>query len=261
VVGLAENPGWSARIWSRTREEVDAGRQVYIVCPKIGDQEAEETDPSEPESGAEDKGRPLASVLAVFEMLGQLPQLEGVRIGVLHGRLAAEEKAATMAAFDAGSLDVLIATTVIEVGVDVHNAVLMIILDADRFGIPQLHQLRGRVGRGGLPGTCLLVTQLEPGHPSRERLAAVAATTDGFVLSQEDLRLRREGDILGSSQSGGRSTLKLLRVLKDEKIIERARADAAAIILHNTSLADYPELDEAIEQYLNPEKEAFLERG
>jgi ATP-dependent DNA helicase RecG len=138
---------------------------------------------------------------------------------------------------------------------------MMVILDADRFGISQLHQLRGRVGRGSLPGTCLLVTSLEPGHPSRERLQAVEATTDGFRLAQDDLKLRREGDILGSSQSGGKSTLKLLRVIKDEAVIEHARKDAAAIIEHDAQLGDYPELAEAIELYLNPEKEAFLERG
>jgi len=200
-------------------------------------------------------------VQQTVQSLASLPALSGVRIGMLHGRLDPEEKSATMAAFAEGRLDLLVSTTVIEVGVDVHNATLMVIQDADRFGISQLHQLRGRVGRGGLPGTCLLVTQLEPGHPSRDRLQAVASTTDGFALSQEDLKLRREGDILGSTQSGGKSTLKLLRVIKDEPIIEQARRDAAAIIEHDALLGDYPELAEAIELYLNPEKEAFLERG
>ena len=170
-------------------------------------------------------------------------------------------KAETMASFASNETKVLVSTTVIEVGVDVHNATLMVILDADRFGISQLHQLRGRVGRGGLPGTCLLVTTLEPGHPSRRRLEAVASTTDGFELSQEDLKLRREGDILGASQSGGRSTLKLLRVLEHEDIIARARADAQSLVADDPALADQPALAAAIDQYLNPEKEAFLERG
>jgi ATP-dependent DNA helicase RecG len=205
--------------------------------------------------------RELAEVNAVVEQLTMEPALQGVRIAALHGKLDATLKADTMTAFAGGSVQVLVSTTVIEVGVDVHNATLMVILDADRFGISQLHQLRGRVGRGGLPGTCLLVTNLEPDHPSRRRLDAVASTTDGFVLSQEDLKLRREGDILGASQSGGRSTLRLLRVLQHEDIIARAREDAWRIISEDPGLEDHPALETAIEAYLNPEKEAFLERG
>lgn len=262
LVGMVENPSWVGRIWERAREEIEAGRQVYVVCPKIGDDDdpGVEADPSVEPVDSTDK-RELASVTAVAERLARTPSLSGVRMGVLHGRLDPAEKAQTMAAFNAGELDLLISTTVIEVGVDVPNATLMVILDADRFGISQLHQLRGRVGRGGQPGTCLLVTSLEPGHPSRQRLDAVAGTTDGFLLSQEDLKLRREGDILGASQSGGRSTLKLLRVLKDEHIIETARIDARTIIDEDPDLLTYAPLDDAIQQYLNPEKEAFLERG
>ena len=259
MVALQEHPAWEDRIWQRAREEVDAGRQVYVVCPKIGDDELEEADP--PDDLQQEQQRPMASVAAIIEHISSLPALSGVRIGMLHGRMESEQKAAAMAEFNDGTLDILVSTTVIEVGVDVHNATMMVILDADRFGISQLHQLRGRVGRGGLPGTCLLVTQLEPGHPSRERLQAVAATTDGFELSQADLQLRREGDILGASQSGGKSTLKLLRVIKDEAVIARAREDATAILQHDSTLSQYPELAEAIELYLNPEREAFLERG
>ena len=166
----------------------------------------------------------------VVEYLRDEPALAGVPVAPLHGRQDPALKSETMASFTANETKLLVSTTVIEVGVDVHNATLMVILDADRFGISQLHQLRGRVGRGGLPGTCLLVTTLEPGHPSRRRLDAVAATTDGFELSQEDLKLRREGDILGASQSGGRSTLKLLRVLEHEDVIARARQDAQRIV-------------------------------
>src|SRR6478752_2739229 len=251
VVGLAEHPAWASRIWSRSREEIDAGHQVYVVCPKIA------TDADLAEAGT----RELASVTGVVELLRDEPALAGVPVAPLHGRQDPVLKSETMAAFTANRTKLLVSTTVIEVGVDVHNATLMVILDADRFGISQLHQLRGRVGRGGLPGTCLLVTTLEPEHPSRRRLDAVAATTDGFELSQEDLKLRREGDILGASQSGGRSTLKLLRVLEHEDVIARARQDAQAIIGGDPGLTRHAALAAAIDDYLNPEKEAFLERG
>lgn len=265
VVGLAEHPAWATRIWSRAREEIDAGHQVYVVCPKIGTDddgdftpgEAEPTDADLAETGA----RELASVTGVIEQLRDEQSLAGVPVAPLHGRQDPVLKSETMASFTANQTKLLVSTTVIEVGVDVHNATLMVILDADRFGISQLHQLRGRVGRGGLPGTCLLVTTLEPGHPSRRRLDAVAATTDGFELSQEDLKLRREGDILGASQSGGRSTLKLLRVLEHEDVIARARQDAQAIVGADPDLARHAGLAAAIDDYLNPEKEAFLERG
>ena len=266
VVGLAEHPAWATRIWSRAREEIDAGHQVYIVCPKIGSDDDGDFTPGEAEPSAADLdgdsgARELASVAGVVELLRDEPALAGVPLAALHGRLDPVLKSETMASFTANQTKLLVSTTVIEVGVDVHNATLMVILDADRFGISQLHQLRGRVGRGGLPGTCLLVTALEPGYPSRRRLDAVAATTDGFALSQEDLKLRREGDILGASQSGGRSTLKLLRVLEHEDVIARARQDAQAIVGADPSLGAHPVLAAAIDEYLNPEKEAFLERG
>lgn len=265
VVGLAENPGWAGRIWSRSREEIDAGHQVYVVCPKIGTDDDGDFSPGETEPTAADleegAARDLASVTAVVEQLQQEPALAGVPLAPLHGRQDPAVKSAAMADFTANRTKLLVSTTVIEVGVDVHNATLMVILDADRFGISQLHQLRGRVGRGGHPGTCLLVTTLEPGHPSRRRLDAVAATTNGFELSQEDLKLRREGDILGASQSGGRSTLKLLRVLEHEDVIAKAREDAQKIVASDPSLQQHPQLAYAIDGYLNPEKEAFLERG
>jgi ATP-dependent DNA helicase RecG len=264
LVGLAENPAWVGRIWSRSREEIDNGHQVYVVCPKIGSDDDGDFSPGESDLAdglEEENGRELASVTAVVEHLLAEPALSGVSLAPLHGRQAPDVKAAAMAGFVDNQVKLLVSTTVIEVGVDVPNATLMVILDADRFGISQLHQLRGRVGRGGLPGTCLLVTALEPGHPSRKRLEAVAATTDGFELSQEDLKLRREGDILGASQSGGRSTLRLLRVLEHEAVISRARDDAQQIVSQDPSLAAHQELAEAIDKYLNPEKEAFLERG
>ncbi|AXJ11235.1 ATP-dependent DNA helicase RecG [Arthrobacter sp. PM3] len=266
VVGLAEHPAWASRIWSRAREEIDAGHQVYVVCPKIGTDDDGDFSPGEAEPSAadlegENGARELASVTGVVDHLRDEPALSGVPVAPLHGRQDPVLKSETMASFTANQTKLLVSTTVIEVGVDVHNATLMVILDADRFGISQLHQLRGRVGRGGLPGTCLLVTTLEPGHPSRRRLDAVAATTDGFELSQEDLKLRREGDILGASQSGGRSTLRLLRVLEHEDVIARARQDAQAIIGADPDLGCHAGLAAAIDDYLNPEKEAFLERG
>lgn len=263
VVGLAENPGWIDRAWARAREEINAGRQVYVVCPKIGDSEVEpdSADALELYEGPSTPRQELTSVVALFEAFSDVPALEGVSMGLLHGRLDPTEKAATMAGFNDGTVSLLISTTVIEVGVDVPNATLMVIMDADRFGISQLHQLRGRIGRGGHPGTCLLVTQLDPEHPSRERLDAVASTTDGFELSQKDLELRREGDILGASQSGGRSALRFLKVIQHAGVIEKARTDAQELIDADPTLANHPELEEALDLYLNAEKEAFLERG
>ncbi|MCQ9163181.1 ATP-dependent DNA helicase RecG [Arthrobacter sp. STN4] len=257
VAPLADHPQWETRVWERAREEIDAGRQVYVVCPKIGD---------DPESGpagtpADGEDRPMAGVLDVVRYLRTVPALAGRRIEALHGRLDSADKQGTMAEFAAGNIDVLVATTVIEVGVDVHNATLMVILDADRFGMSQLHQLRGRVGRGGHPGLCLLVTGLEHGHPSRKRLDVVAATTDGFVLAREDLELRREGDILGARQSGGRSGLRVLSVLRDEDLIERARADATGIVAADPELKQHPALKLEIDTYLTEQNEAFLERG
>lgn len=269
VSPLAEHPGWEPRVWARTREEIDAGHQAYVVCPKIGDEPdtlvhgaagAQEPDVREEDMPDSDT-RPMAGVLEVVQYLRGTPALRDKRIDVLHGRMESAQKQGTMAAFARGDIDVLVATTVIEVGVDVHNATLMVILDADRFGMSQLHQLRGRVGRGGHEGTCLLVTSLEKDHPSRKRLEAVAATTDGFVLAQQDLELRREGDILGAKQSGGNSGLRMLSVLRDEELIQRARQDATAIVENDPQLKSHPALKLEIEMYLTEKNEAFLERG
>ncbi|WP_035772272.1 ATP-dependent DNA helicase RecG [Arthrobacter sp. Br18] len=265
-VGLAEHPAWIERVWSRAREEIDAGRQVYVVCPKIGDDAGAGEDGAalelyQPDVQAPPSKQELTSVLELYGSLPEVPQLESVTAGMLHGRMDPAEKALVMSQFNDGEIQLLVATTVIEVGVDVPNATLMVIMDADRFGISQLHQLRGRVGRGGHAGTCLLVTGLDANHPSRERLAAVASTTDGFELSQKDLELRREGNILGASQSGGRSALRFLKITQHGKIIEKARSDAQQIVAADPELSGYPGLVKAIDLYLNPEKEAFLERG
>jgi ATP-dependent DNA helicase RecG len=196
----------------------------------------------------------------VLEELRGRPELAGLRVEPLHGRIPVEEREATMQAFAAGHVDVLVATTVVEVGVDVPNATLMVILDADRFGISQLHQLRGRVGRGAAVSLCLLVTRVESGTPARERLAAVAATLDGFELAGVDLDQRREGDVLGKAQSGGRSSLKLLRVLRDEDLIDAARHDAMALVAQDPEVEGHPALRAALDELLEEGKDAFLER-
>lgn len=285
VVPLAEKPAWASRLWQRAREEIDAGHQVYVVVPKIG----EDGDGLEEGaaffgasslngagtgagnsaqgyfgqggSASSDGKVQLTSVASMHAYLSAEDALVGVRIGTLHGRMDPAEKTAVMTAFDRGEIDLLISTTVIEVGVNVPNATLMIIMDADRFGISGLHQLRGRVGRGGYAGTCLLVTRQEEGGVSRERLDAVASTTDGFELSRIDLAQRREGDILGAAQSGSKSTLRFLRALADADIIERAREDARSVVEKDPTLAKHPSLARTIDRALDADREAFLGRG
>ncbi|MEY3662502.1 MAG: hypothetical protein RI919_18 [Actinomycetota bacterium] len=253
--------GLVARVWARVAEEVSAGRQAFVVCPRIDETDAEpessEGFVDEADAAAEDlvelatptePKAPLAAALSVAEGLKLNPALAGVNIDVLHGRMSSEQKAEVMARFVAKEIDVLVSTTVIEVGVDVPNATVMVVLDADRFGISQLHQLRGRVGRGGLPGLCLLLTTAEPGSVSLERLTAVASTTDGFKLSEIDLELRREGDVLGKSQSGGRSSLKLLRVVQDATLIGEVRVMAANVFAADPTLEKHPALAAALER-------------
>ncbi|MFJ2031900.1 ATP-dependent DNA helicase RecG [Streptosporangium sp. NPDC087985] len=255
VVPAAEKPHFLDRAWTRLREEVELGRQAYIVCPRIGDLEGDEGDLSKDDDGR----RPPLAVLDVAEMLAEGP-LHGLRTAVLHGKLPPEEKDAVMRAFTRGEIDVLVATTVIEVGVDVPNSSVMVIMDADRFGVSQLHQLRGRVGRGGLPGLCLLVTDSLGGTPARQRLDAVAATLDGFELSRVDLEQRREGDVLGVAQSGRRSSLKMLQLLRDEDVIHAARQDAEAMLTADPGLADHPLLRMEIDRLLADERAEYLEK-
>ncbi|MEV4288743.1 ATP-dependent DNA helicase RecG [Nonomuraea bangladeshensis] len=259
VVPAAEKPHYLERTWERVREEVALGRQAYIVCPRIGDLEGDEGDLQVTAASGDDERRPPLAVLDVAELLTQGP-FHDLRVGVLHGKLPPEEKDAIMRSFSRGELDVLIATTVIEVGVDVPNSSVMIIMDADRFGVSQLHQLRGRVGRGGLPGLCLLVSDFPAGTPARARLDAVAATLDGFELSRVDLEQRREGDVLGAAQSGKRSSLKLLQLLRDEDVIAAAREEAAALLAEDADLAGHPALRAEIDRLLQDERAEYLEK-
>ena len=253
-----EKPAFLDRAWRRLREEVQAGHQAYVVCPRIGAAGAEEDE--EPPSDNEPARRPPLAVTEVAPLLAEGP-LHGLRIGVLHGKLPADEKDAVMRSFAAGDVDVLVATTVIEVGVDVPNATVMIIMDADRFGVSQLHQLRGRVGRGSAAGICLLVTESAEGTPARERLDAVASTTDGFKLSEIDLEQRREGDVLGASQSGRHSHLRLLSLLRDAKLITDARAEAASLVHDDPDLSKYPALAASVAAFVDEERAEYLEKG
>lgn len=284
VVPAREKPKFLDRAWERVREEVAKGHQAYVVCPRIGDEEdapkpkkkakakkaAEEDlppeayldDPDDMGADADDGGekRPPLAVLDVAAGLEGGP-LKGLRVGVLHGRMAPDAKDDVMRRFTAGELDVLVATTVIEVGVNVPNATVMVIMDSERFGVSQLHQLRGRVGRGSAPGLCLLVSDMPAGTAARERLDAVAATLDGFELSRIDLEQRREGDVLGEAQSGSRSSLRMLAVVRDEDVIVAARDEASEIVARDPELAEHPELASALASLLDEDRAEYLDKG
>jgi ATP-dependent DNA helicase RecG len=285
VVPLADKPGWVNRVWERLAEELAKGRQGFVVCPAI-DSTLIESPLVEalaalsPKSGPvrttgagvparDGRGGPdavpaateLASVTDTLADIRANPLFAAKRVEGLHGRLPSEEKDALMRAFSAGEIDVLVATTVIEVGVDVPNASTMIILDADRFGVSQLHQLRGRVGRGGVPSLCLMVTGAEVDTLARDRVEVVASTLDGFELAQKDLELRQEGDVLGSTQSGGRSSLRLLRVAKDGVLITEARAIAQGVLAEDPSLGAHPALRMALERRLDEASRDFLAKN
>jgi ATP-dependent DNA helicase RecG len=256
----ADRPRFLDRAWARIREEVSQGRQAYVVCPRVGTGDGpDDEEPPDEDSAETTARRPPLAVLDVAPALEEGP-LNGLRLAVLHGRMPADEKERVMRSFTEGHLDVLVATTVIEVGVDVPNATVMVVMDADRFGVSQLHQLRGRVGRGQHPGLCLLVTEAEEGSPARERLDAVAATLDGFSLSRLDLEQRREGDVLGATQAGRRSSLKLLSLLADEDLIRQAREEASAVVRDDPDLADHQPLAEAIAALLGPQRAEFLDK-
>jgi ATP-dependent DNA helicase RecG len=271
----------------RIREEVEKGRQAYIVAPRISssapakssnEERVGSEDDGERKKGMrervarllaeelpdgiaeEDGGEQMASVEEFFGILTTGP-LKDLRIAALHGRMSADEKDQTMSAFKSGQIDVLLSTTVIEVGVDVANATVMVILDADRFGVSQLHQLRGRVGRGREPGLCLLVTRSLEESASMERLKAVASTLDGFQLSRIDLEQRREGNVLGASQSGTRSHLRLLRVLEDEAMIISARERAVELLAKDPHLDTVPALRDFVNRRERESETAFVDKG
>ena len=292
VVPAAEKPRYLERVWQRLREEVAKGRQAYVVCPRIGEEGSLTDDSDAATTGAggsrgvappgrhesptdgsdaddlfaadgygdEAASRPPLAVLNLAPKLASGP-LAGLRLAVLHGGLHPDEKDRVMRAFAGGDLDVLVATTVVEVGLDVRNASVMVVMDADRFGVSQLHQLRGRVGRGSEPGLCLLVTEAPAEGKARARLDAVAATVDGFELSRLDLEQRREGDVLGAAQSGRRSHLKLLTLLRDEDLIVQARAEATALVSADPELACHPALAAALAGLVDPERAGYLEKA
>ncbi|MDQ1643396.1 MAG: ATP-dependent helicase RecG [Actinomycetota bacterium] len=264
VVPSGEKPHFLERAWERVREEVAAGHQAYVVCPRIGATDGDPDGAGESVAEDEDEGdggrRPAVAVLEVADLLADGP-MSGLRLAVLHGRLAPDEKDDVMRRFAAGDIDVLVATTIIEVGVDVANATAMVVLDADRFGVSQLHQLRGRIGRGSAPGLCLLVTEAPEGTPSRERLDAVAATLDGFELSRVDLAQRREGDVLGASQSGRRSSLKLLAVIRDEDLIVDARSEAERLVADDPDLNRHLGLRSSLAALVDPDRAGYLEKA
>jgi ATP-dependent DNA helicase RecG len=249
VVPVRYQPSWLDRAWERIREEVEKGHQAYVVCPRV-----------DPDDKVAEGETALAAVEQVAPWLADGP-LTGLRVEALHGRMTPERKDAVMRAYAEGEVDVLVATTVIEVGVDVGNATVMVVLDADRFGVSQLHQLRGRVGRGGHPGLCLLVTQADKDSPALGRLVAVSSTTDGFELSRVDLEQRREGDVLGAAQSGSRSGLRLLSVLEHEDEIVAAREAAVEVVTADPTLRHHSALAEAVRRLEESEQADYLEKA
>lgn len=264
VAPLAEKPGWFGRVWDRVAEEVAGGHQAFVVCAAI---DAEATAKAGAEAGADapplegEQERTRWGVVQVHALLSAHPAYADIRVEILHGKMPGEQKDAVMQAFARGEIDVLVATTVVEVGVDVANASAMVILEADRFGVSQLHQLRGRVGRGAVSGICLLVTEAPAGSPARSRVEAVAATTDGFALAEVDLELRGEGDVLGDAQSGVRSSLRLLRVVTDADIISIARSAAEHLLAEDPALLRHEGLAAAISRRVGQQERAALAKN
>jgi len=238
VTKWANGPLMEQGAWATVSEEVAAGRQAFVVCPLIEESEKLE----------------VASAREMYERLHH-DELRGLRIALLHGRMPSAEKESVMESFRRGELDVLVATTVIEVGVDVPNATVMVIVDADRFGIAQLHQLRGRVGRGVHPSTCWLVTQEVEGR--NQRVEALVATTDGFELAEVDLDLRGEGTLMNTAQKG-RSDLRLASLRRDRELVALAREVAFEIVDPDPMLENHPLLLDELRLLFTADDEAFL---
>jgi ATP-dependent DNA helicase RecG len=272
----ADRASYLERTWARVREEVAGGRRVFVVCPRIGDDPTqgdvanspgEELEPAdgvlfddaELGLGAEEEATEPTGVLALAAQLREGPLAE-LPLGVLHGRMTPERKDQAMADFRTGRTPVLVATTVVEVGVDVPEASMMVIVDADRFGVSQLHQLRGRIGRGTLDGLCLLLTQAPPGSPAWQRLQLVADTSDGFALAEADLARRREGDVLGTAQTGLQSSLRLVSVRSDRELIRDARAEAELLLESDPDLSAHPGLAAALRTIVD-DRGVYLETG
>lgn len=258
VVPRRVHPNWVDRAWERITEEVGAGRQAYVVCSRIGDDE--DGSGARGKKATEKEAPSTQAVVDVFDRLRTGP-LARLRLGLLHGRLPSDEKDQVMRDFNAGDIDVLVCTTVVEVGVDVPNATVMVIVDADRFGVSQLHQLRGRIGRGAHPGLCLLITDAAPGGPAMTRLEAVAATTDGFELSVLDLRQRREGDVLGAAQSGTTRSLRLLSLLDDLEVITAAQELARTVVEQDPGLTRHPGLAAMMHAAVDSERLEYLAKS
>jgi ATP-dependent DNA helicase RecG len=250
VIFVNEKPAWLDRAWQRTIEEVRGGRQAYVVAPRIDESDAAGTDDGPP---------PTAAV----ELFGRLRsnQLAGLRLGLLHGRLPSDEKDAVMGAFRNGEIDVLVCTTVIEVGVDVPNATVMLVIDADRFGISQLHQLRGRIGRGTHPSLCLMTTRMSRQSSAGARLNAVAGTLDGFALADLDLKERREGDVLGRNQSGRAITLRLLSLAEHREVIEAARELCEDTYRDDPGLPHNPGMARLARRFIDTERIEYLDKS
>ncbi|NNH72635.1 ATP-dependent DNA helicase RecG [Nocardia uniformis] len=260
VVPAKVKPSWVDRAWERIQEEVGAGRQAYVVCSRIGGDEEEKAKKGKAKSAEEKEAPSTHAAVDLFETLSTGP-LADLRVGLLHGRLPADEKDRTMRAFNNAEIDVLVCTTVVEVGVDVPNATIMAIVDADRFGVSQLHQLRGRVGRGKHPGLCLLITETNPVGSAMARLEAVSATTDGFELAVLDLRQRREGDVLGSAQSGTARSLRLLSLLDDLEVITSAQQLARAVVDSDPGLKQHPGLAGMMHAAVDSERLEYLAKS